>query len=150
MKKYKLLTDDTITIDGRMLYRIEALRDFGYVKKGAKGGYVESEDNLSHDGSCWIYDNARVFGNARIYDNAEVFDYAEVCHTAEVYDNAEVTGTSEVYDNARVCDYARICGTARVYDNACVCGEVEVHSTEIYGTAHLGGTIRIYEGTVSE
>jgi hypothetical protein len=41
MNKYKLIKQkDT------HLYRIEALKDFGDVKKGDLGGYVQSEDNL--------------------------------------------------------------------------------------------------------
>lgn len=39
-KKYRLLENDTITINGRTLYRIEALRYFADVEKGDKGGYV--------------------------------------------------------------------------------------------------------------
>lgn len=46
-KKYRLLENDIIRVGGRTLYRIEALRDFADVEKGDKGGYVESEDNLS-------------------------------------------------------------------------------------------------------
>ena len=42
MKKYKL-TDESITIYGRRLYRIEALIDFSDVEKGDKGGFIESE-----------------------------------------------------------------------------------------------------------
>ena len=42
-KKYRL-TDDTINVDGRTLYRIEALKDFNNVKKGDKGGFVEKEE----------------------------------------------------------------------------------------------------------
>ena len=45
-KKYKL-TDETIKHKGRVLRRIEALKDFADVKKGDKGGFVESENNLS-------------------------------------------------------------------------------------------------------
>ena len=44
-KKYKL-TDEYITIGDKKLYRIEALKYFAYIKKGDKGGFVESEDNL--------------------------------------------------------------------------------------------------------
>ena len=68
-KKYKL-TDETINVDGRTLYRIEALRDFGYVKKGDKGGFIEKEDNLSQNGNCWVYGNAKVYDDAVIYDDA--------------------------------------------------------------------------------
>ena len=45
-KKYKL-TEETTNMGGRTLYRIEALKDFGNVKKGDKGGFIENEDNLS-------------------------------------------------------------------------------------------------------
>lgn len=41
-KKYKLSKDDTVLVDGRTLYRIEALHDFADVKECDKGGYVES------------------------------------------------------------------------------------------------------------
>ena len=64
-KKYKL-TDETININGITLYRIEALKDFSNVKKGDKGGFVESENNLSHDGNCWIYDDAIVYDDATV------------------------------------------------------------------------------------
>ena len=39
-KKYKL-TEETINVNGKTLYRIEALKDFSDVQQGEKGGYVE-------------------------------------------------------------------------------------------------------------
>ena len=39
-KKYKL-TDESIKFNNRTLYRIEALKDFGDVEKGDKGGFIE-------------------------------------------------------------------------------------------------------------
>ena len=95
-KKYRLLEDETITIDGRTLYRIEALRDFADVKKGDKGGYIESEINLSHEGNCWVSGNAWVYGDALVCDNAWVFG------NARVYDNARVFGNAWVYGDAKV------------------------------------------------
>lgn len=45
--KYRLDFDDFVkTRDGTKLYRVVALRDFGDVEKGQKGGYVEGEHNL--------------------------------------------------------------------------------------------------------
>ena len=39
--------------------QIKALVDVPpHVRTGDTGGWVESEDNLSHAGSAWIYDNA--------------------------------------------------------------------------------------------
>ncbi len=60
-QKYKLLKSDFIKKDGVILYRIKALIDiktqYGSIiaKKGDKGGYIKSEDNLSHEGSAWAY-----------------------------------------------------------------------------------------------
>lgn len=72
MKKYEL-TQETKEIFGRVLYRIRALNDFGNVKKGDLGGFVESEKNLDHCGNAWVYDNVRVYDNARVYGRAWVY-----------------------------------------------------------------------------
>ena len=85
--KYKL-TNETTNINKITLYRIEALKDFSDVKKGDKGGFVQSEDNLSHERNCWIYDDAKVYGRARIYGNAIVGGNAEVFGNARIYDNS--------------------------------------------------------------
>ena len=63
MKKFELTTD-RIEENGTILYRIKALIDFGDVKAGDFGGYVEKEENLSQYGSAWVSDNARVSGDA--------------------------------------------------------------------------------------
>lgn len=108
-KKYKLLENDTKKIDGRTLYRIEALKDFLDVKRGDNGGYIESEDNLSHDSTCWIYDNACVYDNAKVLDKAWVGDNAWVsgnaciCDTAIVYDNAQIYGNALLFGDAEIC-----------------------------------------------
>lgn len=47
-KKYELAKEDTKTFtDGGTIYRIRALKDFGDVKAGDLGGYIEKEENLS-------------------------------------------------------------------------------------------------------
>jgi hypothetical protein len=63
--KYELLTDQTIEVQGRTLFRIRALRDFGIVKANEIGGFVENEKNLSREGDAWVYGDAEVSGNAR-------------------------------------------------------------------------------------
>jgi UDP-3-O-[3-hydroxymyristoyl] glucosamine N-acyltransferase len=100
-KKYKL-TNEKIEHLGRTLYRIQAIIDFGNVKKGEKGGFIEKEENLSHQ------DNAWVSGNAKVYDNAWVFGNARVYGNVQVYDNAKISG------NALVCGNTRVCGDARI------------------------------------
>ena len=72
MKKYEILKDDYIELEGTILYRIKALKDFGGIEAGQLGGYIEKEDNLSQDGNCWIYNGARVYGAAKVSGYAEV------------------------------------------------------------------------------
>ena len=139
MKKYKL-TEETKHIGFGTLYRICAIRDFGDVKAGDMGGWIESEKNLSHEGNAWVYDNARVSGDALVCGNARVFGDAEVCGNAEVRDNALVCGDAEVRDNALVCGNAKVCGDAKVRDNALVCGNAKVHgNAEVCGDAQVCG-----------
>ena len=78
MKKYRL-TDEKIIVGCRTLYRIQALRDFGDVKEGEFGGWIESEKNLSHEGSAWIYGDARVSGDAWVYGDADIKHSSDIC-----------------------------------------------------------------------
>ena len=97
VKKYELLTDDTITLDdGTVLYRIRALVDFSDVKAGELGGYIEKEANLDMSGDAWVSDNARVYGNARVGGNAVVNGRARVGGNAMVNDRARVCGNAQV------------------------------------------------------
>ena len=151
-KKYELIPSDK---EG--LYRIKALKDFNDVKNGDIGGYVESENNLSQLGDCWIYDNAVICDNARVEDNAQVYGNAQVCDNARVRNNAKVCGNAKVCDNARVrnnakvcgnakvCDNARVRNNAKVCDNAKVCGDAHVYGdTEVSGNAEVSGDARIW------
>ena len=82
-KKYEL-TDEILEVGGHVLHRIKALRDFGIVKKGDIGGWIECEDNLSHDDDCWVYGEARVYGKAEVYGKARVHGEARVCGEAVI------------------------------------------------------------------
>ena len=84
MKKYEL-TEETVTVYGKTLYRIRAVRDFGSVKTGEFGGYIEKEENLSHFGNAWICGDAKVFGNAKVSGNAWVYSNAEVFNTRHFF-----------------------------------------------------------------
>ena len=73
-KKYEL-TEETITLfKDYMLYRIKALRDFGDIKAGDLGGYIEKESNLSHNGDAWLYEDAMVYGDAQVYSNGREYN----------------------------------------------------------------------------
>lgn len=101
MKKYEL-TEETFTVFGKTLYRIRAVRDFGSVKTGEFGGYIEKEENLSHFGNAWISGNAWIYGDARVFGNAWVYGDARVSENAWVYGDARVSGNARVFGNAEV------------------------------------------------
>ena len=138
-KKYKL-TDETINLNGVTLYRIEALKYFGEIKKGDKGGFIESENNLAHEGDAWVSDNAHVYGDACVFNNAHVYGNAFVSGYAQVYGDAFVYGNAWLYDNTRVCGYARVADNARVYGDANVCDDSSVFgSALVYDNARVCG-----------
>jgi len=64
--KYKLLKDDNIQFSNKTICRIQALKDFGNVKKGDVGGFIEDERNLVQYGFARISGNARVFGFTKV------------------------------------------------------------------------------------
>ena len=126
MKKYEILREYSIKVGNHTLYRPKALIDFGDVAAGELGGYIESEKNLSHGGSCWIYKDSKVYEDAEISDNAEV-NYSTVYGNAKISDNAEVR-CSTVYGNAEISDCSNVNGN-EVY------GNVKISDTTVYGTA---------------
>ena len=137
-KTYKL-TDETINLNGATLYRIEALKDFGEIKKGDKGGFIESENNLAHEGDAWVSNNAHVYGDACVFDNAHVYGNAFVSGCAQVYGNARVYGNAWLYGNTRVCGYAWVADNARVYGDANVCDD-----SSVFGSACIYDNARVY------
>ena len=123
-KKYELIDVGDDYIGNRKVYRIKALHDFESAKKGDLGGYVESEENLSHSGRCWVYDNAYVVDKARVYEDATIRG------SVWIFDNAEVFGRASISGQARVFHYAK------VYDN--VISIVQHFSSIGYRVALIG------------
>lgn len=142
-KKYEL-TNETITIDDHVLHQIRALIDFAEVKAGELGGFIESEDNLSHDGHAWVHPVAYAYGNARVHGDARICGHAAVSGNAEVFGNAyvighaHVLGDAHVYGNGYVSGSAYIYGESQIYDHAHVFGDAR-----IYGTAHVHGNVHV-------
>ncbi len=129
--KYEI-TDITAIHLGRTLHRIRALKDFGSVKAGTLGGWIENEENLSQEGLAWIADNALAFGDALVRDNAQVsgnallFDSALVRGNAQVSGNALISGGALISDDALVAGAAIVCGKAQVFDAAQIRGNARV------------------------
>lgn len=136
-KKYELIESD---IKG--LYRVKALKDFGDVKKGDIGGYVENPNNLSHEGYCWVCDNAKIYNEARIYGNSQVSDYAVIDGNARIYGNSRVSNCAVIDGNARIYGDSEVWGYAIIRDNALIYGD-----SVISGNAFIGGDTEIKTGS---
>ncbi len=91
MRKYQILNSDKdlllfppkVLVDYELgpitCYRIIALKDFtlidgSKVRQGEIGGYVESENNLSQNGSCWIDKTSAVIHKGKLFDNVIMTD----------------------------------------------------------------------------
>ena len=152
MKKYEL-TDETKVIDDVTLRRIRAVRDIPEhaIKSGDLGGWLETAENLSHDGAAWVMDSAYVMGKARVTDSARVMGKALVTDFARVMGKARVTGKARVMGKALVTDFARVMGKARVADSARVMGKARVMDASDYITIGAIGsrddTTTFYRGT---
>ena len=144
MKKY-CFTDETRETDGHILHRIIALVDIPShgINKGDFGGWIEKEENLSHEGTCWVSRNAQVFGdasvcdNAHILGNAQVFGNARILHCAKAYENAQVFSNARVFGDAVITGNARICDNACIFGNSIIMGNVVIKELIIHGFAMI-------------
>ena len=134
MKKKYEVTEDSIVFNGHTLYRIRALRSIGGIQAGYWGGYVESEDNLSHEGLCWVRGYAMVFENARVYDDAWLSDGAKAYGNAQVFGTASLYEHAQVYEDASVYGRSYISGITQICGTACVVG---VKTIYIYGDTKI-------------
>ena len=130
-KKYEFTGVKLILPNGKTLYEIRSLRDFGNIHKGDIGGFIEGEHNLSHMGDCWVKGHAMIF------------DYAFVCGNAIIGENAKIFGDAIIRDNAKIEGNAKIYGKTIVSDNVWIFGNAEFgfeKMIEIKGNRSIGCT----------
>lgn len=168
-KKYELVKEDSIVIDGFMLYRIRALRDFFFIKAGDLGGYIENERCLSHEGRCWVYNDAKVYNTGKVVENGHVAHNAVVTHGstikgyARVLDNAVVKNYSIIHDDSEVSgkavvdgsdigENAKVCVSAYVHNHSIVkgysviTGNANINDSVIVGSSHVGDNSYVGRG----
>ena len=112
--KYKI-TDIEMTWHGHILHRIKALKNFilmngKEIRKGDLGGWIESENNLSQEGLCWIYDECKMYDNARRSGNSIG------------YGNSQQFGNSKQFGNSRQFGYSLQYGNSQQFENSCQSG----------------------------
>ena len=144
------LTNESITYNGHTLYRIEAIRDFGSIKKGDKGGFVEKEFNLSQFGECWVgyeakvYENGFVCHNSQVFGNANVFGNAKIGDEVRIFGNSKIFGDTKIEGNAQICDDVLIYDNAQISGNVYICGKVRVYgNAKIYGHTNIDDCVEV-------
>lgn len=159
MKKYELIKESETILMGREVFRVKALKNFGNVNAGDVGGWVCSENNLSQEGDCWIYDDAKCLDNSRVYDNAKMydnsimfgnsvmydkakmFDKSIMCNNAEMCGNATMYDSSIMYDNSKMFNNSKMYDETRMYDNAAMFNDSIIYSnSRMYGNAVMYDT----------
>ena len=128
-RKYEI-TNITMEFEERTLYRIRALKNFRNVKAGDLGGWVSGKHNLSQEGDCWIYDEAKCMDNARMYHNSAMYNNAVMCDFSEMHgcsemhnysamlDNSRMYNCSAMYDNSRMYNDSKMYNNSRMFDNS--------------------------------
>ena len=150
MKKYEL-TENHIKIDeNTKLYQIRALKsfyidEFTEIKTGQLGGYVESEENLSQQGSCWIYNNVKIRGNVKVYESAIL------CGAVRAYGNAKIHGECNIGGDIFITGNAEIKGEARIAAGGEITGNTVIErmpyitgNVYIAGDTLISGNVEIY------
>lgn len=164
MLKYKLSNSDKTLVNGKLLHRIIALKDFCDVREGDRGGYISRPANLSQDGNCWVYDNAKIllgghlnedavirdnvivtggsiFGNTVIMDDAVVTGYPIISggvirDRAIIMDGAVVMGSPFISGDSTIRDSATILDNAKIFGSATIGGNALVErNASVFGTA---------------
>ena len=108
------------------------------VVKGDLGGYVQNEDNLSQEGTCWIFDDAIAC------ESSFVDQQATVSGTAVIRGSALVSGRAMIRQNAVVDDHA-IVMDGFVKAQAHVAGNAAITASSVTGAwPHIEGFASVY------
>lgn len=114
------------------VYRIQAIKDFGDVKKGDLGGFVSDEYCISPYGNCWVYDDSIVVASS-IADNVEVRKNSMVV-SSFLTDNVIIEG-SKIFNKSVVTDGTKIGG------------KMTIKHSVISGSSRISGE-KVIEGEV--
>lgn len=145
MSKY-MLSEETkkIIVDGdkKTLHRIISTNNFVDVTIGDKGGWVESERNLSQEGDAWIYDDSAVFSAAAVSGDAVVMLDSIVSGHAIITDRTIISRGSKVSGSVS------ISGDSLITDYAVITGSLDIKDSLLMGPRKMGGSGYIKDVTM--
>ena len=183
-KKYELIRMGKMkwrhnSFDDKRFYQLVALRDIPLhgVKAGDLGGFVCNDKVLSHDGSCWIGEEAMVGPHVRVIDDAYVGGTASILNNFHVTpltiaDEAEIIGNPAIYlgreenssspehgmfigDQVKISGSPQICNVKEILSRVQISGEANLNGceiiagqTQISGKAKVGAKVSLMGKTV--
>lgn len=140
--KTVIITDEYFTLHQIVAVRTFMKADGVIVNKGTKGGWLSSEECLSHEGSCWVDEesdviDSRVTGHARV-EKSQLYGKSEVRWESSVINSkldygSIVTGVSTVSGTTMRDSY--ISGNVIVYNSELL--HVKIHGDAIIFDSHL-------------
>lgn len=167
--KYEILRNDHRTFQHPhnnsivKVHRIIYIKDFVwtspitdrqvFIKSGDLGGFIQSQNNLSHDDTSVVQNNAFVFGsavlkNTLIRDTAMMFDNAEI-DQCEIFGNATIFGKLKAKDCIfrDKCNVGGLIDMQRCYvtNAAQISGIGKIFDTAMYGGSMITGQMNVYD-----
>ena len=161
--KYRFTGKTSLTPEGRVVFEIQATRDFDCIKKDELGGYIEGSWNLDPYDNSWVFPEghisqwAKLEGNAKLIsgfmrDQAVVKDDAKIINSTiggkAIISNSATINDSLVEDNAIVNCRAYV-NDALIGINAKIGGEATVEGKVTIMNKTYGGRDCVINGTLS-
>lgn len=131
------ITSNKLTIDNRDFFQVKALKDFWDVKAGQLGGYIQSSENLSQEGNCWITRDVVLMDDARVEDNAFITGDSVVRNKGRVSGHVRASNVT-VCDNAIIEGTCDVIGGHHVYDSIIIKDSAIVRS-DLHGSFVICG-----------
>lgn len=142
-----ILTSHSIEFEGRILYRIQAVKDFSNVKRGDIGGYVETTDNLSQYGNCWIYNDAKAMDGSMVLDDSILEGQSVMKNQSTLSHNARCSGASKLHHKSWVGENAWLLD-AYIAENPQIEGNSRVQNSTILGISYIAGNSNIMDSII--
>lgn len=155
-KKYEFTGKEVILtskkyINNRLVIKEHILKQIIRLSDGLIGGYIESEENLSHSGTCFVYDNAMLCGNVIVTDNASVFGNAFLqgdvllSGKSKVYENALLIGNIKIGKSTSIYGYAFIYSANKTEEYINIYGYIQIYNNAvIYDRVNIEGSVSIF------
>lgn len=126
-------------------FQLIALRDIPEhgVTAGDFGGYVSDKNTLSHDGTCWIGEEAEVVGKVSVQDDAYIGGTVSVvnCYNYELI----VKDRVRIIEDSRV-RLIKIPGKPAPKASMVLSGNAEISGmSELFNVESVSGNVKIHE-----